>query len=886
MFKFNKNLTAVALAATSIAASAQDMITSRADLFNQTMSSTSSATQGMGDPSLLQSQPRRLSITNSQDLEQDALDRNGMGNLPGNQARRGMAGMQNGELNGRGLNGRQLNNRGFEPEKESSEFQKFVADNTGKMLPIFGSEFFVNTLSTFTPVSNAPLPSEYALGPGDELMIRGWGTIDIDYRATIDRNGTISIPTIGSVTLSGVKAGEAQEVVRAAVARLYKGVTVNVTFGKLRAMTVYVVGQANRPGTYTISSLSTLVTALFASGGPNPNGSMRRVQVKRGGKVAAELDLYAFIAKGDKSGDIKLQDGDTIYIPPAGGFVALTGKVNSPAVFELRTPGDTIESLLDVAGGLPVVADPRRAFLERIDPARNRPRSVEEFALDGEGLKHTLKNGDVLNITSITPSFANAVVLRGNVDQPVRAPFKDGMRVSDLIPSREYLISRKSTRRQNNVITDVDRERGNFNANNYRNNTYNNNTNGNINYSNNNLNNGVNSVNGNDNNNANTNINNFGPDGNFNNGLNAGVQSTLSRNSLNTATGRDDRATNVEAESIAASIGSLIDQINWDYAVVERVNRSDLTVKLIPFNLGNVFVNPNGMDNVQLQPGDTVTIFSQQDVAVPMDKRQVFVRIEGEVNVPGVYQMTAGDNLQTLMAKAGGPTANAYLFGTGFYREEVRKEQQANVQRAADRLENQIRSAQSAQMANLRAMSPAEAAAATAQFETERRSAEERITRFRKLQSSGRIAFGLDPNERSFARLPQLSLQNGDRLVVPSKPAFVHVFGSVNVEASPLWRPNSRVKDYLKLAGTTFDADIDNTFVLRVDGTVVSAESQGWFFGNIGGLAVMPGDTIVVPEKVDKTTAWSRFTQGAREWTQILANFGLGAAAIKTLRED
>jgi protein involved in polysaccharide export with SLBB domain len=856
MFKFTKSFAAVVLAATSLAATAQDTNSTRSDLFNQDMSSTS-GTAGVNESTFSTGQSRRLSITNSQTGEIGALGARGntLGAMPGMQMRRPASGaQQNGELNGR-----RANNTRFDVEKEPSEFQKFVADNTGQMLPIFGSEFFSNTPSTFAPVLNTPVPSDYVLGPGDELMIRGYGSIDIDYRATVDRNGTISIPTIGNVTLAGVRAGEAQNVVRAAVGRLYKGVTVNVTLGQLRAMTVYIVGQANRPGTYTVSSLSTLVTALFASGGPNANGSMRHVQVKRGGKVAAELDLYAFIAKGDKSADIKLQDGDTIYIPPAGGFVALTGKVNSPSVFELKTGTDTIASLLDIAGGLPVVADPRRAFLERIDPSRNRPRTVDEFALDTQGMKRTLKNGDVLNIASITPSFANAVTLRGNVDQPIRGPFKTGMRVSDLIPSREYLISRKSTRRQNNVMATVKEERQRYDTDAVRsgNSTdFNGYTDG---YAN--------------------------ADAVANNPLaTSSRQPGRISGSLNMTAG-DDRGTNVEAESIAASIGSLIDQINWDYAVVERVNRTDLSVKLIPFNLGNVFTNPNGPDNVELQPGDTVTIFSQQDVAVPMDKRQVFVRIEGEVNVPGVYQMTAGDTLQTLMAKAGGPTNNAYLFGTGFYREEVRKEQQANLQRAADRLENQVRSEQSAQMANLRAMSPTEAAASTAQFETERRIAEERIARFRKLQSTGRIAFGLDPNERSFARLPQISLQNGDRLVVPSKPAFVHVFGSVNVEASPLWRPNSRVKDYLKLAGTTFDADIDNTFVLRVDGTVVSAESQGWFFGKIGGLEVMPGDTIVVPERVDKTTAWSRFTQGAREWTQILANFGIGVAAVKTLRD-
>jgi protein involved in polysaccharide export with SLBB domain len=799
MFKFNKSFAAVVMVVASIAASAQD--TNKSDLFNQDSSATS-VTPNVGDAALPGGQPggmtRKTRITNGQVSE------------PGSGTVRGGSGLS--DRVGPAVTDRDAQRRqrdGLQQttqhgtDKEPSEFQKFIADNTGKLLPVFGAEFFANTPSTFAPISNTPVPSDYPLGPGDELMIRGWGTIDIDFRATIDRNGTISIPTIGTVPLAGVKAGDAQSVIRAAVGRLYKGVTVNVTFGQLRAITVYVVGQANRPGTYIVSSLSTLVTALFASGGPNANGSMRHVQVKRSGKSVAELDLYSFIGKGDKSADIKLLDGDTIYIPPAGGFIALVGKVNTPAVYELKNNSETIESLLDFAGGLPVVADPRRAFLERIDPNQNRPRSVEEFALNADGLKRSLKNGDVLNVVSITPDFSNAVVLRGNVDQPVRAPFKSGMHVSDLIPSKEYLLTRNSIMRQNNAVV----------------------------------------------------------------------------------TGENEKDTREKADTIASRIGGLVDEINWDYAVVERVNRSDLSTQLIPFNLGNVFVNPNGPDNVQLQPGDTVTIFSQNDVAVPMDKRQIFVRVEGEVNVPGVYQMTASDTLQNLIAKAGGPTSNAYLFGTAFYREDVRKEQQVNLERAADRLEAQVRSEQSMQAANLRGMSPTDAAAATAQFEQERRIADERVARFRRLRPTGRIAFGLDPNDRSFAHLPQVRLQTGDRLVVPPKPAFVHVFGAVNVEASPLWKPNSRVKDYLQLAGTTVDADVNNTFILRVDGTVVSADSQTWLFGSIGGVEIMPGDTIVVPEKIDRQTAWSKFTQGAREWTQILANFGLGAAAVKTLRD-
>ncbi|MFC4930079.1 polysaccharide biosynthesis/export family protein [Massilia sp. GCM10023247] len=827
MFKLSTGFLAVTLAVSSIGASAQSM-TNRDDMFGQDAPATETSFSAPAAP-----QKVRITNTDRSDrLQSDTaalqqghgIQRNQMG------AQRNQTGLQRNQngVQRQGVNGDSAYPR--EPEV-ISEFQKFLSDSTGEILPIFGAGFFESAQSAFTPIGSGPLPADQPLGPGDELLIRGTGTIDIDYRATIDRSGTISIPTVGTVVLAGVKAGSAEGVIRAAIARLYKGVNVNVTFGQLRSTTVYVVGQAKRPGTYTVSSLSTLVTALFASGGPNANGSMRQVQVKRAGKVVAELDLYAFIAKGDKSGDIRLQDGDTIVIPPAGGFVALVGKVNEPAIYEIKGSGDTVESLLDLSGGLPVVADPRRAFLERIDPSRSQPRSVEQFPLDGAGLKRSLKDGDVLNITSITPDFSNAVVLRGNVDQAVRVPFKSNMRVSDLIPSREYLITRSSIKRQNNAVTTseevrelrkdkrlTDRDRQE---------------------------------------------------------LGIGRSEVL---------GEGEHTADGEERSIASRIGGLIDEINWDYAVVERINRIDLSVKLIPFNLGNVFTNPHGPDNIQLQPGDTVTVFSHEDVAVPMDKRRVFVRVEGEVQVPGVYQMSAGETLQSLLARAGGPTGNAYLFGTAFYREQVRKEQQINLEKAAVRLEAQLRSQQAKGIANVSALSAADAAAAASQRQVELQIAEETIRRFRQLKPTGRIAFGLEPHEKSFAVLPRIKLANGDRLVVPARPDFVHVFGAVNAEASPLWRANSRVKDYLRVAGVTADADVDNVFVIRVDGTVVTKGASGWLSMGMDGIEVMPGDSIVIPEKFDKETAWTKFTRGTREWAQIFANFGLGAAAIKTLR--
>lgn len=832
---------AALLSAASLSAFAQDSGV-RSDGFDQPMPRANSSAQEPAAP------PRRVSITNAQ---QD-------GDASGDYAERTRASEQERDAVDSTPRARRQDFAGRSADAPPSEFQKFLFDSTGKILPVFGNEFFSKSQNSFSPIAGSPVPADYPLGAGDQLTIRGWGTIDIDLRATIDRNGMISIPTVGSVVLAGVRAGDAESVIRSAVARLYKGVTISVNFGKLRAITVYVVGQAKRPGTYTVSSLSTLVTTLFASGGPNANGSMRQLQVKRSGRVVAELDLYAFIAKGDKSADIKLQDGDTIFIPSAKGYVALLGKVNKPAIFELRGANDTVASLLDYAGGLPVVADPRRAFLERIDANKSQPRSVEQFALDADGLKRSLKNGDVLNITSITPDFSNAVVLRGNVDQAIRAPFKAGMRVSTLIPNREYLITRRSIKRQNSAMSAVDRDDRFDGRNESLTGAYE----------------------------RDQRTGRDTPSGLRNRERGSGVYRENGEGGIERADAEyDNAADGRDVESIAARIGGLIEEINWDYAVVERVNRTDLSVSLIPFNLGKVFSNPGGPDDILLQPGDTVTIFSQKDVAVPMDRRRVFVRVEGEVVTPGVYQMKAGETLQTLLARAGGITPDAYIFGSAFYREQVRQEQQINLDKAALRLETQLRSEQSRSVANTRTITAIDAQVAEAQRQAEMAIAEQNIARFKQLKPTGRIAFGLDPAERSVTRLPQLKLENGDRLVIPARPDFVHIFGAVNAEASPLWRQNARVDDYIKKAGMTVDADRDNIFIMRIDGTVLTRNTGGWGFGGIGGVLVMPGDAIVVPEKFDKETGWSKFTKGTREWAQIFANFGLGAAALKVLKD-
>ncbi len=684
---------------------------------------------------------------------------------------------------------------------ENSEFQSFIRYATGKNLPVFGADFFQNTPSSFAPLQNTPVPSEYMLGAGDELLIRAWGSLDVDYRAVVDRNGAISIPTIGNINLAGVKASDAEAVIRSSIAKLYRDVTVNVSFGRLRAITVYVVGQARKPGSYTVSGFSTLVTALLVSGGPNAAGSMRNVQVKRNGKVQGSLDLYAFIAKGDKSSDIKLQDGDTIFIPAAVGHIALTGKVNTPAIFELKTANESISSVLDLAGGMPVVADPRRAFLERLDPSKSQPRTVEEFALNGAGLAKTLKNGDLLTVTAITPDFANAVTLRGNVNQALRVPFKSGMRIRDLIPNRESLITRASVQRQNDIL----------------------------------------------------------------------LQQTVD--------GLDEKKEN--ASSLSARIGNLFDDVNWDYAVIERIDRATLNVSLIPFNLGRALDTANAEDNLQLQAGDAVTVFSQNDIRVPVAKRKVFARIEGEVNVPGVYQMAPGETLQSLVAKAGGATSNAYLFGTEFYRDKVRAEQQVNLEKTIRRLESQLRTESAKSTAN---QSGADGQLAALKVKSEQDSGMQALARMRELKATGRVSLDLSANDENTDKLPQLKLENGDQLIIPSRPDFVHIFGAVNQESSVIWRKGTTVEKYLANAGVTSEADVEGIFVLRANGTVLSSTGRGWF-SSVSSAEVMPGDSIVVPERLNKETTYKSVINGLKDWAQILSGFGISAAAIKSLRQ-
>lgn len=260
------------------------------------------------------------------------------------------------------------------PALKQNDFQKYVLEVTGQKIPLFGSGFFENVqlnqqlqsqwinAQSMGAVPSALIPSyqvtdfnqpggDYVLGSGDQVIVRGWGSIDLDVRAVIDRNGQIHLPKIGAVGLGGIRLSQAEAVVRSAVSRQYRDFQLAVSVGQMRSISVMVVGQARKPGTFHISSAATISSALLLSGGPNAVGSMRRVQLKRAGVLVSEFDLYDLLTKGESQTDARLADGDVIVIPPATGYVALLGKVNNPAILEIRSESESLEQLLQTAGG-------------------------------------------------------------------------------------------------------------------------------------------------------------------------------------------------------------------------------------------------------------------------------------------------------------------------------------------------------------------------------------------------------------------------------------------------------------------------------------------------------------------------------------------------------
>jgi SLBB domain len=341
-----------------------------------------------------------------------------------------------------------------------------------------------------------------------------------------------------------------------------------------------------------------------------------------------------------------------------------------------------------------------------------------------------------------------------------------------------------------------------------------------------------------------------------------------------------DPGTVVKGERVVNEVKNLLEEINWDYAVVERIDPKEVRSLLIPFNLSKAIRDKDPASNLELFPGDVVTIFGVNDVPVPLEKRTQFVNIGGEVKVPGFYQLNPGETLTQLIQRAGGITTNAFAYGTVFTRESTRRQQQANLEQAVRRMESDIAGQTAAELQNVTGTE--KGAGVEAQVLSQRILA----GRLKALKASGRIALEMNPQNSTF---PDIKLEDGDRILVPNSPDFVGVVGAVLAETSFIHRSNATAQHYLDRAGPTRDAEAESSMIIRADGSVEAdlSTSNSWFGrgSTVLSRTLYPGDTLFVPEKVDRRTGYSKFIQGAKDWTAILYQFGIGAAALKTLRQ-
>ena len=656
------------------------------------------------------------------------------------------------------------------------EFADFVRQSLGTPLSVFGADLFADG-SRSNSIDPLTVPADYRIGPGDELLIRAWGQIDIDFQGQVDRSGNIFLPKIGQVMVAGMPVKDLADHLRITIQKQFKNFELTATLGSLRQIQYYVMGFVKQPGVYAAASTSSALHGLMTAGGVLPYADLRNIELRRGGVVIAHIDAYRFLIDGDRSNDPQLLPGDVIYVPTGKAFAGVAGGVRRAAIYHLK-PDTTLNDLLKASGGLSFSEAKPSLRVERVESGR---RVIEHLTYDANVGQRLVRDGELYMVLPVSPRIVNAVTLRGHVAAPMRHAWAPGMRVSDLLGSRDNLV------RLANWVQKNERE-------------------------------------------------------------------TLSK--LGGA-GRDN------------DFKRDFPDVEWDYAAIERIDPIALAASIKTFSLIKA-MEKDPTEDLLLQPGDTVVVFARSDFRQPQIKKLKMVRMEGEVKVPGVYPVESGETLTQALARAGGLTDQAYVFGTVFTRLSARRSEEERLRQAADRVEQDYLRYLAGRARN--SVSQEEASVSSSEMEAVR----SLISRLRSVQAVGRIPLGMPSSRYTQAAYPGLMLEDDDAIFIPHRPSTVTIVGAVFQEGSLLWMPEGNVSSYVDGAGGLRPhASSSGMVIIRADGTV--GKVGGWLSA---GHAVNPGDTIFVPEDVS-SVGWTRLF---RNWSQIFYQLGLGTAALKILK--
>ena len=784
--------------------------------------------------------------------------------------------------------------------------QSVVAEQAKTLKP-FGFDLFKSRQEASAPLSNMPVPSNYTLGPGDSVTLQLFGKDTGSFEITVNNEGNLDLPDLGPLQVAGASFQELKQLINEKYSQQKIGVTPFISMGQLRTIQVFLVGEVFRPGPLVVNSLSTMTTALINSGGVSEIGSLREIELKRGGQTVGTFDFYDLIVYGDTSDDLRLEQGDVIFVPTVQRIVSVDGEVRRPAIYEVLK-GDDLESLIRLAGGVLPSAD--TSAVQVISASARDGLSVSSINLKGaKSVKAILQNGDFVRVPKATFEFSNAIKVQGAINVPNIIADTGNVNLSSIISRNtllantdlEYgLIARrarfdaKTTILQfvpNDVIkglADVKLQAFDevflFNrfASNEETGITARVTAGNLESSEDDLKaTGARSgmseavfLERQENARFTTKV--FALGATLVESRRALLAPLISRlkseasdqhpvqlaevNGQVKYPGVYPLTTDASIQSMLKAAGGLTESAHLEMAEITSLiienGQSETRHKRV--NLINQLVLPKALQ-ANISSKDVLNI-----LRIPNWYENDIIELRGEVVFPGRYQISRGEALSSIINRAGGLTEKASPRAAIFTRQELKEKERDNIERSIEDLREQLANN------NL----------STSQFSRtiDYDNATRVLNDLTNIEPIGRMVIDL-PDIIAGIASEDIEVKGGDMLVIPDITPAVSVIGEVFVSTTYRFDKSLTVEDYIKLAGGAREyGDTSNIYIVRADGSVLVPETNYWFASSDRAY-LEPGDTIIVPRDVtnyDNISLW----QGI---TQILYQSAIAVAAVRTL---
>ncbi len=761
-----------------------------------------------------------------------------------------------------------IGENGFgEKDKELSRLEKIFSGQISPKIDIklhqFGYDFFKQGYP-FTPEKNIPVGPDYLIGPQDSFTIHLWGKVEETHVVTVSRDGGITLPRLGTLIVGGLTFSELKKILNNKFKEYYPDFNMSITMGALKVINIYMVGELNRPGTYNLSSLSSVVSALSASGGPSKNGSLRNINILSNGELLKTIDLYDFFINGLKENDITLKQGYTVFVPVIGPTVAVSGHVKRPAIYEMKNE-QTLEEIIKLAGGVLPTSHLQNVIIERI--IGHTRREVVSFNLDplneetSTNLKTIIKDGDLIKIYPVHKDIEKIVYLEGNVKYPNEYELKEGMRIKDIIPSYDYLLPEPYLHQaeiirlvppdlhpeirpfdlgamldgdesQNLILKDRDRIKI----------------------------------------------------------YNAWEKQNIPEISISGALRNPGIFRLYEGMTIKDLIfaaGNTTRNAYLTRGELTRIVSGESGTDIIKINFSpQKAIEGSSEDNLTLQGDDQIYIREIPKYNSSLERR---VYLEGEFRFPGEYSFSEGEKISSVIERAGGLTAEAYPYGAVFTRESAKEIWAARKREYVDKLEEDIFTVSAFTAESALDSDQAQIALQTLNAK------KEMLEKLKQAEPTGRMVIDLSDVILMPSGDNDLELRPGDRFTVGKRPDSVFVIGEVYNPNAIIHTSGGDVGHYINIVGgMTDNADKKQIYIVRADGSVVSKKqsklglfswdgsNHRWGFGSFRSIELNPGDTIIVPKKMMKF-GWMKFL---KDTTGIMYNIAVSAGMIDNILDD